>query len=263
MPNIKRVSASILLVGIAGCAILKPRPAVQVAGGVIAEDTVWQGTIEVVKDVVVLPGVKLRVEPGAVIRFKKSSSSRIDPRFLFTDTELIIQGSLSAEGTPEQPILFTSAEDQPQMGDWAGIILDRVESSLIKRCHIEFAKVGIYCINSSPRLEENGFSQNKYGIICQLNSLPHIQQNEISAGEVGIACWDKSAPKIMANRIYDNQQAGILWGAGATPWFENNLIEGNRYGIFGGEEYIWTTNRIEHNEYDFYLSPQAPESNQP
>ena len=59
----------------------------------------------------------------------------------------------------------------------------------------------------------------------------------------------------MANRIFDNQQAGILWGAGATPWFENNLIEGNHYGIFGGEEYIWTTNQIQHNEHDFYLSP--------
>ncbi len=231
--------------------------------GAITQDMLWQGQLEITGDVIVLSGVTLSIAPGTVIKFKKSSNTRIDPRFIFTSTELIIQGTLLAEGTPEQPILFTSAEEQPQMEDWAGIILDGVDSTVIKHVKIEFAQTAIYCINASPKIEQNKLIQNKYGIICQLGSFPQIQQNEISAGEVGIACWNGSAPKIMANHIFDNQQAGIFWGTGATPWFEKNIIEGNRYGIFGGEEYIWTTNQIQHNENDFYLSPQDLNSNNP
>ncbi len=263
MRKTSRISISILLLCIVGCAAFKPRPVAQPVKGVISQDTLWQGEVAIDKDVVVLSGVTLSIAPGTVVRFKKSKSTRVDPRFLFTTTELIIRGSLLAEGTPEQPILFTSAEEQPQMEDWAGIILDGAEASIIKHCRLEFAQTAVYCINASPKIEHNVFSHNKYGIICQLGSLPQIQQNEISAGEVGIACWDGSAPKIMENRIFDNQQAGILWGTGATPWFEKNLIQGNRYGIFGGEEYIWTTNQIEHNEDDFYLSPQVPGPNNP
>ncbi len=255
MRKIFQIIISLLLLCQIGCAALKPRTTYLLIEGVIARDTEWQGVVEVTKDTVVLPGVKLHIAPGTVVKFRKSGSTRVEPRFLFTSTELIIRGTLSAEGTFDKPILFTSAEEQPQMEDWAGIILDKADSSVIKRCRIEFAQSGIYCINSSPQIEQNQLYKNKYGIICQLGSFPLIQKNEISAGEVGIACWDGSAPKIMANRIFDNQQAGILWGAGATPWFENNVIEDNRYGIFGGEEYIWTTNQIQHNEYDFYLSP--------
>jgi parallel beta-helix repeat protein len=263
MKRIIPILCIISLISTTNCAIFGFRPKAQVVKGTIARDTVWQGSVLITKDVLVLPGVKLVVKPGTVVSFKKSASTRTDPRFLFPSNELIIRGVLLAEGTPEEPIVFTSAEEQPQMEDWAGIILDGAgsDTSLVKHCRIEFAETGIYCISSSPRLKQNQLSQNKYGIVCQKGSLPFIQQNEISAGEVGIACWDSSAPKITDNHIFDNQQAGILWGVGATPWFENNLIEGNQYGIYGGEEYTWTTNRIQNNEHDFYLSPQETEPN--
>jgi hypothetical protein len=257
MKKIVQVSITLLLIWICGCAVFKFRPEPLAVKRVIDRDTQWRGTVVLDKDVLVLPGIKLIIAPGTIVRVKKNTGTKIDPRFLFTGNELMVRGTLLAEGTPDQPILFTSAKAEPEMEDWAGIILDGAgaDESVIKHCRIEFAGTGIYCINSSPELSQNQLVKNKYGIICQQGALPYIKQNEISAGEVGIACWDNSAPKIEANQILDNRQAGILWGIGATPWFENNRIEGNRFGIFGGEEYIWTTNQIKHNEHDFYLSP--------
>jgi len=244
-----------------GCAgfRLKP-PEEQKVQGVLPQntETVWSGVVVVVQDVLVPKGATLVIQPGTRVVFRKSSTTRIEPAFLFTSTELLVRGRLIAQGTPEEPIVFTSAEDSPAPGDWAGIVLDGLGdgAAVFKYCHIEYATQGIYCINSSPTIKFCRFKENEYAIVCQRSSFPEISNCTIQEGQVGVASWDGSAPKVMENLITGNRQAGILWTKGAVPWFEFNIIRENRYGVFGGEEHIWTSNQIEGNEYDFYLGPE-------
>ncbi len=260
MRKITQILAGISLLGLTGCAAFKFRPAVQAVEGVIAKNTVWQSTVEVNKDVLVLPGVTLTIKPGAIVRFKRRRRGRVEPRFLFPEVELLVQGTLLAEGTEEKPILFTSAKDKPELGDWAGIIFDNTDnsSSIIKRCRIEFAKTAVFCIASSPAIESNTITHNQYGVVCQRGAAPQISGNEIAHGEVGIASWDGSSPKILDNYIHHQEQAGFLWGRGSTPLLEHNIIEDNRYGIFGAEPFTrdgdpLLTNRLRQNQQDLYL----------
>ncbi len=225
----------------------------------IAEDTTWSGKILITKDVLVLRNVHLKIEPGTVIRFKKSKSTRIDPRFLFTTAELLVEGQLTAQGSPEEPIIFTSDAKDPQAGDWAGIILNKsgADTSIISYCKIEFAQYGIYAVGSSAKITQNQFNNNQYGIVCQLDSKADISQNHISGGDTGIACWNNAAPSITNNRVFDNKHSGITWGVSANPVIKDNIIEGNRFGIFGKEKGVLTpdNNKIEHNDYNFYVKP--------
>ena len=255
-PILKSLICLLLSAGlIPGCAWMYPvAPKPVQPAGFITQDTVWQGLIEITQDILVPAGVTLTIKPGTLIRFTKNKQGQIDPRFLFTGHELLVRGNIRAGGTPERPIIFTSAQSDPQAGDWAGIILDHVsgEGSWFTYCQIQYAETGIYCIRSSPRITCNDFENTDYGIICQREACPEIAGNLLLHGETGIACWDTSAPLIMDNYIAYQRQAGIMQSREAMPWAERNIVEYNRYGLFGGQYYSWNANQIRQNEQDFY-----------
>jgi len=61
-------------------------------------------------------GVTLTIEPGAVVK----------GNFTGSDVAVLIVargGKIVAEGTPTEPIVFTSSSPNPQSGDWGGIVL--------------------------------------------------------------------------------------------------------------------------------------------
>jgi hypothetical protein len=86
--------------------------------------TIKKGTYTMVGWIYVEDGVTLTIEPGTVF---KCSDVSFDGRTAATGTSLIIQkgGKIMAEGTREQPIVFTSAKPkgQRQATDWGGIII--------------------------------------------------------------------------------------------------------------------------------------------
>ena len=58
----------------------------------------------------------MTIEPGTVI---KGAFSGADVAFL-----VITRGSkIMAQGTPTEPIVFTSSSPNPQSGDWAGLVI--------------------------------------------------------------------------------------------------------------------------------------------
>ena len=86
-------------------------PATNVCG-VISTDTVWTAANSpyvVTCDVTVAKDATLTVEPGVVVKFRND----VWPRFY-------IDGSLSARGTSEAPIVFTSIKDDAHGGDTNG-----------------------------------------------------------------------------------------------------------------------------------------------
>jgi len=91
----------------------------------INEDvTLKKGTYTMVGWIYVEDGVTLTIEPGTVI---KGTNVSYDGTDAATGSSLIVKrgGKLMAEGTREQPIVFTSnaPKGQRQASDWGGIIL--------------------------------------------------------------------------------------------------------------------------------------------
>jgi hypothetical protein len=87
-----------------------------VVSGAITANTTWtkNNTYLLQGFVYVKNGATLTIEPGTVIKGDKVSKG----------TLIVTRGAkMIADGTPNEPIVFTSNESSPSYGDWGGIIL--------------------------------------------------------------------------------------------------------------------------------------------
>ena len=98
----------------------------QVKTGLISENETWTADqiIELAGRVVVDDGVTLTIEPGTIIKGREGTGSLA--------SALIIArgGKIMAEGTADNPIIFTSEFDNIEVGQQAGTNLDREDNEL-------------------------------------------------------------------------------------------------------------------------------------
>ncbi|MGM0589958.1 MAG: hypothetical protein ACQETE_16190 [Bacteroidota bacterium] len=99
-------------------------------GTLITEDTTWSGNLTLEGKYYVLPGVTLTIEKGTTVSFAyhegdvQQVGALITLRTDRTNFSTVRpSGRLIAEGTAEEPIIFTSARVEPKPGDWGGIIM--------------------------------------------------------------------------------------------------------------------------------------------
>nr|WP_272506562.1 right-handed parallel beta-helix repeat-containing protein [Salinibacter ruber] len=67
-----------------------------------------------------------------------------------TDNALIAKGPLTATGTSDQPITFTSEDATPERGDWYGVVLDGTQVDQIEHWTVEYAREGLAIKNIQP-----------------------------------------------------------------------------------------------------------------
>ena len=94
--------------------ILLPKWAGRIFGSVI-----WEGTVDVVGDVVVDRSASLNVQEGTVVRFAPRDSGGGGEDAL--RCELIVEGSFRVYGTDVEPVVFMSSASEPGEDDWYGI----------------------------------------------------------------------------------------------------------------------------------------------
>ena len=111
-----------------------PLFAITNVGGLITENTVWGPTgnppdsvYNLISQVEVVDSVSLTIQPGTRIQSVTHG--------------ILIYGNLFACGTPEDKVLFTSANVSPNPGDWMGLwfIDSDNDTNLIKDCIIFLA----------------------------------------------------------------------------------------------------------------------------
>jgi hypothetical protein len=88
----------------------------EVVSGEITENTTWAADkiYELANKVVIADGVTLTIEPGTIIKGRTGSGS------LATALLVARGGKISAEGTAARPIIFTSLEDNIEIGQLSG-----------------------------------------------------------------------------------------------------------------------------------------------
>jgi hypothetical protein len=112
--NLKKsiLSGSIALLALAGLA--KAAPTFVPVAANITTNTRWtRDNVYILRDIIyVLPGATLTIEPGTIIRGVKEGSG-FDTASTFSPGSLIVTrgGKLIANGTPDEPIIFTSIDD--------------------------------------------------------------------------------------------------------------------------------------------------------
>nr|MDH3998488.1 right-handed parallel beta-helix repeat-containing protein [Desulfuromonadales bacterium] len=209
--------------------------------GVYPGQTVWQGRVTMLKDVLIPAGAHLIIRPGTEITVFPAEGTKIDPEYLSSLTELLVRGQLTIEGTEAAPVRFVIAADKSntetvadETADdivWAGITLDRSAKSRIQFAHIERADVAILCIASSALIQGNRITDSRYAIIAQQQSRPKILDNHISGGEGGIYCWRGSMPYLKGNRLMGLDEEAIYADATSRPWLDHNYVSGNAIGV--------------------------------
>jgi RHS repeat-associated protein len=88
---------------------LEQRQMLATVSGDISQDTTWSGIEEVTGSIHVLSNATLTIQPGTVIKFDVAR-----------DFAIQVDGKMLAQGTPENPIYFTSLYDDTAGGDTNG-----------------------------------------------------------------------------------------------------------------------------------------------
>ncbi|MFV8751819.1 hypothetical protein ACNOYE_14840 [Nannocystaceae bacterium ST9] len=90
-----------------------PNAPIESIEGEILIDTTWNcDRIHQLTGPIIVDGAVLTIEPGTIIRGEWGSVLAIETN-----------ARLEAEGSPDRPIVFTSASVRPAPGDWGGLVL--------------------------------------------------------------------------------------------------------------------------------------------
>jgi parallel beta-helix repeat protein len=236
----------------------------------LAKDTTWNGQILVKGDIYVPPGVTLTITPGTTVSFQKidEKSDRnmfaVDSPY-YPQAELIIRGKLIARGTPQDYIVFTSAEIKPEPADWGAInflgcdgnvvsyakILNayngiHAHGAKVEITHCEFARNGVgvsfkaeeeskevpwYGVRSSLIIRDCLFAKNKGGIGAR-NSDAEISHNEIRDNKFfGIWPKEKNNLKVTYNEITGNGRGIYLYQSQGASFENNNIYDNTDYNF--------------------------------
>ena len=105
----------------------------------IVQDVTWSGTINLIGDIVVYPGATLTIDAGTTI--KASPKRDIHGMKDASRVDIINYGTLIANGSSNQRIVFRSDSSTPSAGDWYGI---RNYGKLdLMHCDIQHAVTGL------------------------------------------------------------------------------------------------------------------------
>lgn len=229
----------LILCLVSGCApLVAPQqpvsqsPEPKTFSGRISQDAVWEGEILIEGDILVPAGTSLRILPGTSLRIREAESTRIDPEYLSSATEILVRGRLLVEGRSDAPVRFLP-QGSAEAGEpaWAGIIFDRSGSGTLRFAVIESAEAGVYILGSSPGILNSVFRGCRYGILVQGRSAALISQNLIEGGEGGIFLWRGVKAHLLGNLIQNNGEEGLFIDAESRPELRDNQLTGNDIGM--------------------------------
>lgn len=178
----------------------------------------------------------LLIDPGVVVSFEPN-------------TKLDISGTLSAEGTQDQLIIFTSNRPAPARGDWAGLFLHSgSSSSVLRHVVVEYGK-GISVDNSSPLIDYATIRYNaSSGVYLNrtASTVSHstIISNTAQSGagihiSYGTATVDSNTISWNSATTRGGGIHGYGYSGGATITVTNNTIDHNTVGSYGGAGIIF------------------------
>jgi len=232
----------------------------QCLSGHITQNQDWGGEILICGDVTVDSGTVLTIEPGTVVRSmtdRDDEKSGVDTN----KSELIVYGTLTISGVDTAQVEITSADHEPEAGDWYGIrIADGGKANIqhaiiqygycglrfhsgsidtVKNCHITQNEVyGIRCETDDTYIYKNTIDYNeRYGIYVH-NHSPDIVDNVVanypqSTPSYDIYCYfqTQTSSKIKDNELKGNPHGVGLYLYRSRPLVEECTIEDDSIGI--------------------------------
>ncbi len=185
--------------------------------GIIDTDTVWtlaESPYQVTGNIQIAAGTTLTIESGVSVTIQSSLSADVG-------YYILVEGVLNAQGTVDNPIVFTAADP---LSPWGGIVFvdqsqdwDETGSSgsILSNCVIEYAgnstpygSACIYTFSAQPMIRNNTI---RYGSNIAITATDILQAQSLSGNL-----------NILSNRIHDHTVGIQLNLEGAR--IENNFF---------------------------------------
>lgn len=199
---------------------------------VIDDNQTWSGIVRISGIVTVKKSGHLTITPGTRIEFERIDRDGDQ----IGDAEILVEGSLTAVGTPEAPILLTSGETSPQKGDWKYLYLDFAKKGEVEHLISEYAYSGIQVHFCKASVKNSIFRHNVDGVRFstvnievsgnriydntnglryeERNSTAHVHHNDIRENETGLFVVTRSDDRalIEMNNIVENRRSNVKLG---------------------------------------------------
>jgi len=202
---LKRFGILVFSLWLSGClGVSSPRVTRLHGETVIAGEAHWSGEVEVEGRVIVTRTGNLTIAPGTRVAFVPFD----DDGDQIGDGELLVEGSMTAVGTPDAPIVFTSAAAQPKIADWKYLYFDFASAAELAHVISEYAYSGVQIHFCKATIRDSEFRHNVDGVRFSTVSLElansdihdnthgiryeerrgkaHIHHNNIRANDIGI-----------------------------------------------------------------------------
>ncbi|GAB4343636.1 MAG: right-handed parallel beta-helix repeat-containing protein [Desulfobulbaceae bacterium] len=187
---------------------------------VLVEDAVWEGAVTLEEDLMVAAGASVTVRAGTVVTVSASDSTKTDPEYMAPLVEITVRGTMTVEGTPENPVVFKlDVSSSAESDSWAGIIVDggmlRVRSATIRD-----AEAGIWIIGGRSELEETTLTGNRYGLVAQRQqSSTTLIRSTVTGNEYGLVALNGAEIVQRETKVEKNSRQDILALPAAEPVF--------------------------------------------
>ncbi len=215
-------------------AVLSGSPDRSYRNQTITEDVVWRGEILIEGGVTIAPQSTLTIEPGTVVRFRRTDEEGGDTPLL------LVQGRILALGGAEKPVSFTSDFADPRPGDWQGIVIMGSEKkNLLENCRINGAETGIEALFSTITIKDVLFASCGTGAKLQ-DCLAVVSGGGANSCGVGLNLLESEAD-LRDSNFSGNRQAVVavktsLYLGGATFYGNEQealKVDGSRVRIVG------------------------------
>jgi len=133
--------------------------------GTITSNTTWSSDVYIYDDLHIEDGIVMTV--SANVKVAAGKTLTIDPGVIFNfaeGKELDVYGTLNAQGTSPNPIVFTSASGNPSPGDWDGIWIMSGASCNMDYTEIYGAEYGVHAASATIDVDDCIFEDDETGL---------------------------------------------------------------------------------------------------
>jgi len=200
---------------------------------IINSNTTWSGTVELDRDVAVVNGAVLSIEPGTIVKVDTVTSSE--------NVEIRVEAGsrVEANGTETSPVIFKSALANPTSNDWGGFVFSDGGEGIFTYTDIRHtlnAITGNFASGGKLEISYSHF-ESTYVIVEDAGNTTFIKDSEFTDLCI-IQCWNSSVT-ISGNRLLDKSNLKLYADASTV---KNNVIVGVNGTIYG--IYLLTDNSI-------------------
>ncbi len=196
---------------------------------VLTKDAILSGEITIKGSLIVKKSANLTIEPGTVIKFKRVYVDDDE----ISDSEIVVEGSITAIGTKDKRIIFTSGENEPKAADWKFLMINFARESVIKYCTVEYAYSGVQVHFTRATVSNSVFRYNFDGVRFSTARIS-VTDNEIYGNVNGIRYEERGAAAIITrNNIYKNKVGifCVIKSNDMSRIFLNNISNNADYNV--------------------------------